>query len=838
MMNSDERIVVLVDMDCFFCQVEVKLQPDLRGKPLAVVQYNVWGSGGIIAVNYEAREHGVSRHMRPDEAKKKCPELLLATVPGVRGKADTSRYRVAGRDVVEVLKKHSKVVERASVDEAYLDITELVNQEMLSSQMSVGKMVEHLPNTFVIGYSTVGNNDEAHRREGIEKWANTAFGELGDIQSQRLAVAGTIVERIRADIYETTGYRCSAGISYNKILAKLACGLHKPNRQTILPLAGVPPLFQTLPVKKVRNLGGKFGDVVIESLGCNVMADLLSYSLKDLQTRFDDKTGLWLYNIARGMDNEPVTNRLISKSIGSCKNFPGKRAIVAKETLDHWVTQLSLEMAERLDQDVEENNRKATLLTVSYHYYKDNKTISQSRSCRLTSYKAETISKGCLDIIIKFAKYPIVFIGMSASKFIDIDKEISTFRSFFMANTNMSISTDEVSASPTTSMLDEHSSPSKAETVEFETERDSNVVADAHFSKFFATTDVRTQSPVRKGDTNTAPTSVVKPESNQAIKSPMSFLKSQNTKLKPDNFKKSFFMNILSASKNGSHNAALPGNQADAAEGQEKLGVENETVVEIQKLPYTNADQNVPTNQLNLNNDEPASVKLPMQNQDLKSIDNDETADPKHLVPDSKKNDSESGNTILRPVNSTAERETSEQIDDNTIKLQDIFPDLDNLDESIVAVLPSRLRNEANLILQSRMKRDTESKVNKVKSAQQKVKDHKRSRTKSAVQPKINKIENFFNNETKLPDSSGSEELVEKCPECDKLIPLREYLEHSDFHVARNLSKELNKSVARPTVVSPENDRLNGKPSVKRKRNKPEPRESEKRSKSIATFFT
>ncbi|XP_046491410.1 DNA polymerase eta [Neodiprion pinetum] len=837
MMNSDERIVVLVDMDCFFCQVEVKLQPDLRGKPLAVVQYNVWGSGGIIAVNYEARDHGVSRHMRPDEAKKKCPELLLATVPGVRGKADTSRYRIAGREVVEVLRKHSKVVERASVDEAYLDITELVNQEMLSSQMSAAKMVECLPNTFVIGYSIVGNNDEAHRREGIEKWANAAYGELGDIQSQKLAVAGTIIERIRADIYETTGYRCSAGISYNKILAKLACGLHKPNRQTILPLAGVPSLFQTLPVKKVRNLGGKFGDVVIESLGCNVMADLLSYSLKDLQTRFDDKTGLWLYNIARGMDNEPVTSRLISKSIGSCKNFPGKRAIVAKETLDHWVTQLSLEMAERLDQDAEENNRKATLLTVSYHYYKDNKTISQSRSCRLSSYKAKTISKGCLDIIIKFAKYPIVFIGMSASKFIDIDKEISTFRSFFTANTNATIATDEVLASPTTSTLDKCNSPSKSEPLEIESEGESNVVAD-NVSEFFDSGDVRTQSPVRKDGINTASTSVVKPESNQAIKSPMSFLRSQNTKLKPDNFKKSFFMNILNANKNGPQDAALPGNQADAPEGQVKFSVENETVVKIQKLPCTNADQNVPTHQPNLNN-EPVSVKLPMQNQDLKGINSDETAHPKHLaVLNLKNNDPESGNTIVLPVNSNDAKETPEQIDDNAIKLQDIFPDLDNLDESIVAVLPSRLRNEANLILQSRKKKDSESKVNTVKSVQQKVNDHKRSRAKSAVQPKVNKIDTFFNNETKLADSSGGEELVEKCPECDKLIPLREYLEHSDFHVARNLSKELNKSVARPTVATPENDKLNGKPSVKRKRNKPETRESEKRSKSIAAFFT
>lgn len=76
-----------------------------------------------------------------------------------------------------------------------------------------------------------------------------------------------------------------------QILAKLACGMHKPNRQTILSSASVPDLFTKLPVKKVRNLGGKFGDIVIESLKCNVMSDLAQYSKEYLQKRFDEKTG-------------------------------------------------------------------------------------------------------------------------------------------------------------------------------------------------------------------------------------------------------------------------------------------------------------------------------------------------------------------------------------------------------------------------------------------------------------------------------------------------------------------------------------------------------------------
>lgn len=77
-------------------------------------------------------------------------------------------------------------------------------------------------------------------------------------------------------------------------MAKLACGLHKPNRQTILPASSVPDLFGSLPLKKVRNLGGKLGDMVIDSLKCNVMGDLLPYSQQFLQNRFDEKTGYLL----------------------------------------------------------------------------------------------------------------------------------------------------------------------------------------------------------------------------------------------------------------------------------------------------------------------------------------------------------------------------------------------------------------------------------------------------------------------------------------------------------------------------------------------------------------
>lgn len=86
------------------------------------------------------------------------------------------------------------------------------------------------------------------------------------------------------------GYKCSAGISHNKILAKLACGFHKPNQQTILPANAVSDLFKTLPLKKIKRLGGKFGASVAESLQVSNVGDLLQYSEKEMAKKFDDKT--------------------------------------------------------------------------------------------------------------------------------------------------------------------------------------------------------------------------------------------------------------------------------------------------------------------------------------------------------------------------------------------------------------------------------------------------------------------------------------------------------------------------------------------------------------------
>lgn len=81
-----------------------------------------------------------------------------------------------------------------------------------------------------------------------------------------LACGATAVADLRAAVAAELGYSCSAGIAHNKILAKLASGMHKPSQQTLIPAVAIPSLLKELPVPKLRQLGGKFGDELMTNL--------------------------------------------------------------------------------------------------------------------------------------------------------------------------------------------------------------------------------------------------------------------------------------------------------------------------------------------------------------------------------------------------------------------------------------------------------------------------------------------------------------------------------------------------------------------------------------------
>nr|KAF6507298.1 DNA polymerase eta [Rousettus aegyptiacus] len=355
MANGQDRVVALVDMDCFFVQVEQRQNPHLRNKPCAVVQYKSWKGGGIIAVSYEARAFGVTRSMWADDAKKLCPDLLLAQVLESRGKANLTKYREASVEVMEILSRFA-VIERASIDEAYVDLTSAV-QERLQKLQGQPISADLLPTTYIEGLpqgSTTAEETvqkEEIRKQGLLQWLDSLQIENTNSPDLHLTVGAVIVEEMRAAIERQTGFQCSAGISHNKVLAKLACGLNKPNRQTLVSHGSVPQLFSHIPISKIRSLGGKLGASVIEILGIEYMGELTQFTESQLQSHFGEKNGSWLYAMCRGIEHDPVKPRQLPKTIGCSKNFPGKTALATREQVQWWLLQLAQELEERLTKD-------------------------------------------------------------------------------------------------------------------------------------------------------------------------------------------------------------------------------------------------------------------------------------------------------------------------------------------------------------------------------------------------------------------------------------------------------------------------------------------------------
>ncbi|NXS06052.1 POLH polymerase, partial [Oxylabes madagascariensis] len=219
-------------------------------------------------------------------------------------------------------------------------------------------------------------------------------------------------------------------------LAKLACGLNKPNRQTLVSARFVPQLFSQLPVSSIRNLGGKLGTAITDILGVEYIGELTQFSETELQTHFGDKTGSWLYDLCRGIEEEPVKNRYLPLSIGCSKNFPGKLALATQKAVQHWLLQLALELESRLNKDRNQNHRVARQLMVVIRQQGDTRV---SRLCALSRYDAQkmcndafTLIQNCNVAGAHQAAWspPLISVQLSASKFsepVTLSTGITTF---------------------------------------------------------------------------------------------------------------------------------------------------------------------------------------------------------------------------------------------------------------------------------------------------------------------------------------------------------------------------------------------------------------------------
>lgn len=247
------RKIIHVDMDAFYASVEQRDDPSLRGKPVAV-----GGSGerGVVtAASYEARRYGVRSAMASAMAKRLCPELIFVRLR-------FAAYRAVSRQIREIFKEFTPLVEPLALDEAYLDVTE----------------------------------------------------DLKGIGS-----ATRIAEMIRARIKAETGLTASAGVSYNKFLAKIASDQNKPDGLCVIRPGEGAEFVAQLPVRRFHGVGPR-GAEKMAKLGIHTGADLKACDILFLREHFGSQAE-YLYRVARGIDLRRVKADRPRKSVGSERTF-------------------------------------------------------------------------------------------------------------------------------------------------------------------------------------------------------------------------------------------------------------------------------------------------------------------------------------------------------------------------------------------------------------------------------------------------------------------------------------------------------------------------------------
>jgi len=259
------RKIVHIDMDAFYASVEQRDDPQLRGKPVVVA----WrGNRSVVcAASYEARRFGVRSAMPAIRAERLCPEAIF--VP-----PDFARYRAVSRQVREILKVHTDLIEPLSLDEAYLDVTE--------------------------------NKTE-------------------------LPTATRVARAIREQIREELHLTASAGVAPNKFLAKIASDWRKPDGLFVIQPDEVEAFLTPLPVGRLPGVG-KVTEENLKNLGIGTVGDLRRMDLHNLEERFG-RYGIRLFELARGIDENPVTPDRPTQSISSEDTFENDLLLSQTEPL-------------------------------------------------------------------------------------------------------------------------------------------------------------------------------------------------------------------------------------------------------------------------------------------------------------------------------------------------------------------------------------------------------------------------------------------------------------------------------------------------------------------------
>jgi DNA polymerase eta len=350
---------------------------------------------GLIAINYPARNFGLNRHITITEARKLCPNLIVQHVATWKEgeerwayhddaaahigthKVSLDPYRLESRRILacikEVLPTKLQRVEKASVDEVFLDLSSQVHSILLERYPELA-----LP----APYDDVNENLPRPPTSALD-WQADALVDLNTDETEEdgpdwddiaMLIGSEIVRGVRAAVREKLKYTCSAGICHNKMLAKLGSAHRKPNQQTVVRSRAVQQFLFEFKFTKIRNLGGKLGDQIVATFGTDMVKDLLPIGIEALKQKLGDDTGSWIYQTIRGIDSSEVNSRTQIKSMLSAKSF--RPSINTYEQAVRWLRIFVSDIYSRLlEEGVLENKRRPK--TINLHHRQGGQTRSR-----------------------------------------------------------------------------------------------------------------------------------------------------------------------------------------------------------------------------------------------------------------------------------------------------------------------------------------------------------------------------------------------------------------------------------------------------------------------------
>ncbi len=348
--------IIQIDADAFYVQVARLMDPEGAGKAkMLLVGGSPEGRGVVTSASYEARKHGARSAMPMGQALRLCPDAMVVGVP--RGECSAK-----SRAISRVLERFSPIVEPASIDEMYIDLS---------------------------------GTEKLYAPESLEDTAR----------------------RIRQVVEDETEIVVSVGGGTTRLIAKLAANLAKPHRSPdaagviIVPPGGEAGFMQRFDLAAIPGIGPKFQER-LESYGLVTVNDALKHEVATLHRWLGERAGTWLYRKIRGQGSATVQKRERAKSISRDETF-------SKDFDDDSVLILELlRLADRATRDLRAHRYAARTISVKIRDF-DFKTRQKSRTLRepvTSDAVVGRVTRELFDILRKARPVPARLLGVSLSK--------------------------------------------------------------------------------------------------------------------------------------------------------------------------------------------------------------------------------------------------------------------------------------------------------------------------------------------------------------------------------------------------------------------------------------